>query len=169
MSSLFKVLGSEKRREMLKLLKKREMHVSGIARELGISVPVALKHVKKLEDACLVVRRRIGNTHMIKIRVDQAARLSGVWMLLDESLVLETKSGTRLSDVLRTVPEIDVRNTGKGSYINAVDGVEGFFVYEINGRLVDKPINKCRIDRDSELEIKRLLPALDKKIRIKVK
>ena len=169
MTSLFKVLGSEKRREMLKLLKKREMHVSGIARELGISVPVALKHVKQLEDACLVVRRRVGNTHMIKLRVDHAARLSGIWMLLDEPMVLETKCGTRLSDVLKTMPEIEIRNTGKGTYINAVDGVEGFFVYEINGRLVDKPINKCIIDRDSDVEIKRLLPALDKKIRIKVK
>jgi DNA-binding transcriptional ArsR family regulator len=169
MSSLFKVLGSEKRRMMLKLLKRQEMHISGIARELGISVPVALKHIKKLEDAGLVVRRRVGNTHLIKIPEDRMERLSSIWKLLDEPLVLEARKGASLADVLGTMPEIDIKNTKQGCYINAVDGREGYFVYEVDGRLTDKPINRYKVAGDMELEIKRLLPALDKKIRIKVK
>ncbi len=169
MTSLFRVLGNENRRTMLKLLKKQEMHVSGIARELGISVPVALKHIKKLEEAGLVTRRKVGNTHMIRITNDRAERLSGIWMLLDELLVLETKKGTRLSDILKTLPEIDIRQTSNGSYINAVDGREGYFIYEIDGKMSDKPINKYRINGDLELGIKQLLPALDKRIRIRVK
>jgi len=169
MASLFKVLGSEKRRAMLKLLKKQEMHVSGIARELGISVPVALKHIKKLEDSDLVIRRKVGNTHMIRIPEDRMERLSGIWKLLDEPLILETKKGAKLSDILKTMPEIDIRNTNQGSYINAVDGREGYFIYEVNGKITDKPINKYKIKEDMELEIKQLLPALDKKVRIRVK
>jgi len=169
MTSLFRVLGNENRRTMLKLLKKQEMHVSGLARELGISVPVALKHVKMLEGSGLVIRRMVGNTHMIRISSDQAERLSGVWRLLDEPLNLEVKKGTSLSDILKTMQEIEIKHTSHGSYINAVDGREGYFIYEVNGKVTDKPINKYQIEDDIELEIKQLLPALDKKIRIRVK
>jgi len=70
--------------------------------------------------------------------------------------------------VLKTIPEIDIKKTSRGEYINAIDGKEGYFVYEINGELMDKPINGCEITKNAEIEIKRLIPAYDKKIRISV-
>jgi len=168
MASLFKVLGNEKRRDMLKILRKQETHISGLARELKISVPVAQKHVKLLEESGLVVRNKVGNTHIISIPEDQLEKLSSVWMLLDEPIVLEIKEGTLLSDALKKMKEIEIRNTNQGSYIYSVDGKKGFFVYEVNGKLVDTPINKYKLSEDAEIEIKRLVPALDKKIRIRV-
>lgn len=169
MTSLFKVLGNEKRRMIIKLLKRQDMHISGIARELGISVPAALKHIKKLEDADLVIRNKVGNTHLIKIKEGGMEKLDGIWGLLDEPLILEIPKGTNLSDVLKVMPEVEIKKTKKGCFINSIDGKRGYFVYEINGDLIDKPINRYRIREDIELQIKRLLPALDKKIRIRVK
>ncbi|MBN2251328.1 MAG: winged helix-turn-helix transcriptional regulator [Candidatus Altiarchaeota archaeon] len=167
MASMFKTLGSEKRRKILKLLKDRSMHISGIARELDISVPVALRHVKKLEEAGLVTRTKLGNTHLISIPEDRMTSLDVIWTLLDEPLVLQAKKGTRLLDILSTLPGIEIRSTPHGSYIHSVDGRRGYFVYEINGKLSNRSIDACRISRDSDLEIKRLIPALDKKIRIR--
>jgi len=51
---IFRALSSKTRIEMMKLLMQREYHVSGLAKALGISVPVVAKHVKILEDAGLV-------------------------------------------------------------------------------------------------------------------
>ena len=64
---LFKALSSKTRREMLKLLMKTDYHVSGLAKALGISVPVAAKHVKILEDAELVTRKTFGKTHVLAV------------------------------------------------------------------------------------------------------
>jgi DNA-binding transcriptional ArsR family regulator len=169
MSSLFKILGSEKRRDILKLLRNREMHISAIAKQLGISVPVTLKHIKQLESADLVTRTKVGNAHLIKIPADRNNLLDGIWSLLYEPMILETKKGASLLDLLKNLPEIGIKKTPQGCYINSVDGREGFFVYEINGKLSDEPIDQCKISGDVDLEIKRLIPALDKKIRIKVK
>lgn len=169
MASLFKVLGNEKRRMIIKLLKRQDMHISGIARELSVSVPAALKHIKKLEDVDLVIRHEVGNTHLIKIKDGAIEKLNSIWGLLDEPVVLEIGRDRSLSDVLRAMPEIEIKKTKKGCFINSIDGKKGYFVYEINGNLIDKPINEYKIREDIELEIKRLLPAMDKKIRIKVK
>lgn len=169
MTTLFKILGSEKRRDILKLLRSREMHITAIAKEVGISVPVALKHVKQLESAGLVTRTKVGNAHLIKIPADRMNLLDGIWSLLYEPMILETKKGSSLLDLLRKLPEIGIKSTPQGSYINSVDGREGYFVYEINGKLSDEPIDQCKISVDMDLEIKRLIPALDKKIKIKVK
>jgi DNA-binding transcriptional ArsR family regulator len=168
MASLFKVLGNERRRDMLKILRKQEMHISGLARELKISVPVTLKHVKVLEESGLVVRNKVGNTHIINIPDEGVEKLNSVWMLLDEPIALEIEEGTLLSDALKKMKEMVIKTTSHGSYIYSVDGRKGFFVYEVNGKLVDTPINKYRLSEDAEIEIKRLVPALDKKIRIKV-
>ena len=169
MSSLFKILGSEKRRDILKLLRNREMHISAIAKELGISVPVTLKHIKQLESADLITRTKVGNAHLIKIPADRLNLLDGIWSLLYEPMVLETKKGSSLLDLLKNLPEIGIKKTPQGCYINSVDGREGYFVYEINGKVSDAPIDQFKISGDIDLEIKRLIPALDKKIRINVK
>ena len=84
-------------------------------------------------------------------------------------MVLETKKGSSLLDILKNLPEIGIKKTPQGCYINSVDGREGYFVYEINGKVSDAPIDQFKISGDIDLEIKRLIPALDKKIRINVK
>ncbi|RLF26675.1 MAG: ArsR family transcriptional regulator, partial [Thermoplasmata archaeon] len=46
---IFRALGSKTRIEMMKKLLGREIHLSELARQLHISVPVASKHIKLLE------------------------------------------------------------------------------------------------------------------------
>jgi len=64
---LFKALSSKTRLKMLKLLTKQNYHVSGLAKVLEISVPVAAKHVRILEDAGLVHSKTFGRTHVLSL------------------------------------------------------------------------------------------------------
>lgn len=169
MASLFKTLGNEKRRMILKLLRNRQMHITGVAEEIGVSVPVALKHVKKLEESGLVSRTKVGNMHLLCIPDGRMGLLDAIWSLIDEPLVLEAKKGERLSDVLSRMPQVAIKRASRGSYIESVDGKGGYYIYEIDGELSNRPIDACRVLADTEIEIKRLVPALGKKIRIKVK
>ena len=56
---LFKAMGSATRIDMLRVLAKRKHHISGLAREMKISVPATAKHVNILE------KSRIGRTRKI--------------------------------------------------------------------------------------------------------
>ncbi len=48
-NDVFKALSSTTRLKMLRILAKKEMHITGLARELNLSVPVVAKHSKLLE------------------------------------------------------------------------------------------------------------------------
>jgi DNA-binding transcriptional ArsR family regulator len=61
---MFKALSSPTRLEILKSLLRKEMHISAIARQMKISVPVAAKHVKILEKAGLVEKREFGRSRI---------------------------------------------------------------------------------------------------------
>ena len=56
--NLFKVISSNTRLSILESLNKGDKHISALAREIGISVPVAAKHIKILEKAKLIDRKR---------------------------------------------------------------------------------------------------------------
>ena len=61
-NKVFKAMGSSTRMNMLEALADTEMHISGLAKELNISVPVAAKHVRILEDADLIERKEFGRS-----------------------------------------------------------------------------------------------------------
>ena len=63
-SDLFKALGNLNRRSMIKLLMQQDFHISGIAKELNIAVPVALKHAQILEEVGLIEREIVGNIYL---------------------------------------------------------------------------------------------------------
>lgn len=166
MSDLIKALNSKTRRQILKLLSKKEMHISGLARELEVSVPVALKHVRILEDAGLVARKKVGNTHFVSILEEAVNRLEGIWWMIDSSSIVEVRKGATMLDALKLIPGIHVKKTKNGYFIDSVDDREGYYIYEVNGRLIDKAIDEYLIENDSVVELKRLIPVLGKKIRI---
>jgi DNA-binding transcriptional ArsR family regulator len=60
-------LGNETRLRMFKCLSDRNMHITKLAKELGLSIPVASKHVHVLEDANLIRRKVFGKTHVLSI------------------------------------------------------------------------------------------------------
>jgi len=169
MADLFKALGNSTRRNMLKLLMKKDYHISGIAKELGIAVPVVLKHTKVLEGAGIIERERIGNIHALRIRKEAMKNLEKVWGLMDKSWTLEVRKGSNMLEVLKKVSGIKVENKPDGNYITSVDGREGIYIYEVDGKLPSTSIDKYEIEGDVEVELKRLVPVIGKKIVIKVK
>jgi DNA-binding transcriptional ArsR family regulator len=164
----FKVLGNKNRARLLKALSTKEMHISGLAKELNISVPVTLRHVKILEEAGFIERKKLGNSHVLKLKDSAFEKLKKAWSLFEEQQTISVKKGTILLDALKKIPGIKIEEKKDNAFITEVDGKKGFFVYEINGKLPNAPINKFVLEKDSELELKQLLPVVGKKAIIKI-
>ncbi len=165
MKNIFKALGNRKRREILKTVLNKEMHISAIAREIKVSVPVALRHINILEEAGLVSRKKVGRSHIITANLEDIRKLRNIWDL-EESFIVKVEKGVTVQEALSSIPGIGIRESEKGSYIFEVESRQGYYIYEIGGRLIDAPINEHMIEEDCEIEIKRLLPAMGKKIKI---
>jgi len=162
---IFKALGSKTRMEMLKLLMKTDYHVSGMAKALGISVPVAAKHVKILENAELVNRKTFGKTHVLSAN---KAKLYEALETFSEDYEIEAREGTSILDALKDVAGVGIRRIGDKEFIASIDGEEGFYIYEVNGKSPNMPINEYTMEHGGEIEIKRLVPVLKKRVRVTV-
>ncbi len=165
-NKVFNALGSDTRIKILEKLGETEMHISEIARVLGISVPVAAKHVKILEEAELVERRIFGKTHVLKPNKEN------IYVAMNSfapTKTIEVEKGTSLLDALRGVAAIKVQKKGDRELIVSTDGDEGLFVYEINGDLSDKSVHDCILEDDSTIEWKKLEPVTKIKLDIHVK
>jgi len=150
---------------MLKLLTKADYHVSGLAKALNISVPVAAKHVKILEDAELVTRRTFGKTHVLTAN---RTKLYEALEVFSEEYEIEAREGTSILEALKNVAGIGIKRVGDKEFIASIDDEEGFYIYEVDGKLPDMPINECTMEQGSEIEIKRLVPVLKKRVKVKV-
>ena len=162
---LFKALSSKTRKEMLKLLMKADYHVSGLAKALDISVPVAAKHVKILEEAQLVTRKTFGKTHVLTVN---RAKLYEALETFSENYEIEAREGTSILEALKDVAGIGIKKVGDKEFIASIDGEEGFYIYEVNGKTPDLPINEYKMEGGSEIEIKRLVPVLKKRVKVTV-
>ncbi len=162
---LFKALSSKTRMEMLKLLMKTDYHVSGLAKALGISVPVAAKHVKILEEAELVNRKTFGKTHVLTVN---RAKLYEVMETFSEDYEIEVRKGTSILEALKDVAGIGIKKVGDKEFIASIDDEEGFYIYEVNGKSPDMPINAYTMEQDGAIEIKRLVPILKKRVRVTI-
>ena len=163
--AIFKALGSKTRVAMIKLLMIREYHVSGLAKALDISVPVAAKHVKILEKVGAVENEVFGKTHVLSVNRE---RLYEAMETFSDEYEIEVEKGASLLDALREVAGVGVKRVADREFIVSVDNEEGFFVYEVNGKLPNKPINEYKINKGEEIEIKRLVPVLKKRVRVKI-
>ena len=162
---IFKALSSKTRMEMLKLLMKSDYHVSGLAKALGISVPVAAKHVRILEAADLVNRKTFGKTHVLTVN---RAKLYDAMETFSEDYDIEARKGTSILDALKDVAGIGIKKVGDKEFIVSIDGEEGFYVYEVNGKSPDMPINEYTMEQGGEIEIKRLVPVLKKRVKVTI-
>ena len=76
---LFAALANRHRREMVYLLGLQPHSISRLAETRGISLPAMNKHVRVLEDAGLVTRRKLGRTTFLAL--DRAAiRTLQAWL-----------------------------------------------------------------------------------------
>jgi DNA-binding transcriptional ArsR family regulator len=162
---LFKALSSKTRKEMLQLLMKADYHVSGLAKALDISVPVAAKHVKILEEAELVTRKTFGKTHVLTVN---RAKLYEALETFSEDYEIEAREGTSILEALKDVAGIGIKKVGDKEFIASIDDEEGFYIYEVNGKTPDLPINEYKMEGISEIEIKRLVPVLKKRVKVTV-
>ena len=163
---LFRALDSETRLKMLQHLFEDEKHVSELARELGISVPVAAKHVNILEAANLVERNVFGKTHILELNNKNVASSLDVLAPIKN---IEVKKGTNLLDTLKMVTTIETKKLRGKEHVISTNGEEGFFIYEVDGQLSDKTVQNFVVTKDINIVWKKLEPVAKIRMNIKVR
>ena len=151
---------------MLQVLAETEMHISGLAKELNISVPVAAKHARILEDADLIERKKFGRTHVLNLKSQNINNFFDKFAKVDN---IELPKGSSLLDALRSVSAVEVKKVGNREYVISTDGEEGLFLYEIDGKPSDKTVDEYLLEKDVTVEWKKLVPVTKKKISVNIK
>ena len=81
LDSVFGALSDPTRRCILDLLARAESRVTDLARSFSMSLPAVSKHLRVLEKAGLIVRRRDGRVHRLRL---EAARLQEASAWIEE-------------------------------------------------------------------------------------
>lgn len=103
----FRALSDPTRRGMLARLALGEKSIGELAEPFAMSFAGASKHVKVLEDAGLIARRKVGRTHLIKIEakpLEEAERWLRQW----------ERFWTARLDRLEALIERDKKENGNG-------------------------------------------------------
>jgi DNA-binding transcriptional ArsR family regulator len=164
-NQLFKALSSQTRMQIMRILLNREIHLSGLAKELGVSVPVVSRHVKLLETAGLVKKRIVGNVHLLSANVGS---LEEVLEPFIEESVIEIQKHDSLFDALKQLPGVEVQRVGDNQYITSINGEKGYYIYEVDGKPPDIPINKYKPKKNITLQVKKIVPVNKKKIEVRI-
>ncbi|MCL2550193.1 MAG: ArsR family transcriptional regulator [Methanimicrococcus sp.] len=163
---MFSAVTSRTRQKILQLLAEEDYHISALARELGISVPVTSKHISVLEKAGLIGRKVYGRTHVFSL---QKNNFCGVFDSFAPVKKFEVDKGTTLMEAFKRVSVIEVKNIDGKDFIVAADGEKGFYLYEVNGKLIDKRAEDFILEEDAVIEWKRLEPVTRKRLIVSVK
>jgi len=164
--SIFKALSSNTRITIIKTLLEKEMHISGLAKTIGISVPVTARHIKILEKSGLIKKRIIGNVHLLSTNLDG---FQNVFEPFIEEEVVHIKKNQTLFDALQQLPSIKFRKMGKNRFISEVDGEEGYYLYGVDGKTPEISIDEYSPEKEVLLELDRIIPVHKRKIRVKIK
>lgn len=163
---LFSALGSETRLRMLQKLTEGEMHISELARELSISVPVAAKHANILEAAELILRKVYGKTHVLQLNNRSIFNALDIFA---PSRTVEVEKGATLLEALKKAAVVEVKNVHGQDNIVSTNGEDGFFIYEVNGVFSDQNVNEYKFNSDSTVMWKKLEPISILKVKVKIK
>lgn len=68
LDKVFDALANEHRREIIHALGSRPWSISELASLRGLSLPAIHRHIKTLEEADMVARKKIGRTNLLAIR-----------------------------------------------------------------------------------------------------
>jgi len=165
-NDIFRALSSSTRIKILKILSKKELHLSALAREIGISKPVVSKHIKKLEKAGLIKKRIVGNLHFLKLNVENLEKRFEPFIQKSDLTVKEDES---LFHALKQIPGISIKKEGKHQYIKSINGEKGYYIYEVNDEIPNQPIDKYKIKENTNVELKKIITISKNKIKIRVK
>jgi DNA-binding transcriptional ArsR family regulator len=163
---LFRALSSPTRIKILQKLRNNEMHLSGLARDLGISKPVTSRHIKILEEVGMIDKRIFGNTYLLTSKIKNIE--SALEPFIEKSLV-EIDNEKSIFDALKQIPGVEIKKVGNNYYIKSIDGEDGYYVYEVDGRSPTKPIDEFIINKNVTLDLKKLVSVKKKEIRLNVK
>lgn len=75
LSPVFDALANEHRREIIHALALHPRSISQLAEQRDLSLPAIHKHVRVLEDAAMVRRRKIGRSNILALRREPLRRL----------------------------------------------------------------------------------------------
>ena len=75
LSRVFDALANEHRREIIRLLALQPRSISQLAELRGLSLPAIHKHVRVLEEAAMVSRRKLGRTNFLALEREPLGRL----------------------------------------------------------------------------------------------
>ena len=75
LSRVFDALANEHRREIIRLLALQPRSISQLAELRGLSLPAIHKHVRVLEEAAMVSRRKLGRTNFLALEREPLSRL----------------------------------------------------------------------------------------------
>ncbi len=164
--NLFKALSSETRIKIMKILSKKEIHLSRLAREISISTPVTSRHVKILLDCKLIKKRVIGNVHLLYANPQI---LDDILEPFAEESVIEVNKNDNIYKALKQLPGVEVKRINGNQFITSINGEKGYFIYEVDGKIPKIPIDKYKTKKDVTLNLKKLVSVNKKKVNIKVK
>lgn len=162
---LFYALDSKTRLNIIQSLCKNEKHISELAREQEISVPVVSKHINILENANLIERHIYGSTHVLNIKNKDVARSLDI---LAPTKNIKVKKGSNLLDALKEVAIIETKKIKGLEQVVATNGDEGFYVYELDGKLCDQTVEKCILKDKSTIVWKKLEPVAKLRLNVEV-
>lgn len=163
---MFRALSSQTRFDMLKMLIKDEMHISALAKKLGISVPVASKHVKILEKADLISRKVYGRSHVLKAKIEKIYDLLNVF---SDITTVELPKGNSALEALKLTSAISTKKINDKELLVSIDGKEGYYLYEVNDRTATVSLDHYKLMNNSELKLKKLIPITEKIVKIKMR
>jgi len=163
---LFKALSCDTRIKIIDLLRKKQMHLSGIAKKIGISVPVTSRHVKILEDAGLIEKKIFGNVHLFSIKNEVFEKMLDEFV---EKSVITINKKDNIFNALEKIPGIEIQQIGDNKYITSVNGEKGNFIYQVDGELPDKSVDKYQPGKNVTIELKKIISVNKKKINLKIK
>lgn len=99
---IFSALADPARRGMIEQLSRGQATVKELAAPVGMRLPSALKHLRVLEEAGLVVSRKVGRTRTYAMRRDTLGLLDD-W--LERRKAAHDEAFARLAEAMRQMPE----------------------------------------------------------------
>lgn len=152
---ILNALGSDTRIKIMQILCENETHISRIARDLDLSVPVTSRHVNVLEEAGLITRKIFGKSHVLCVN---NRNIYTALDLFTPKKRVQIKKGTCLLEVLEQIAVVEVKNIRGLESVVSTNGEEGFFVYEVDGEFSNKNVRDFRLEKDATISWKKLEP-----------
>jgi DNA-binding transcriptional ArsR family regulator len=150
----------------MKRLLKGETHISALAREIQVSVPVTARHVRILQKAGLIEKKEFGRSHVLRAKPERLYELSDAFA---DSSEVDLQPGRTILDALKLTSAVDTKRIGGKEYLVSIDGKQGYYLYEVDGKVGDIAMNQYKLNNNVELRLKKLVPVTEKRITVRIR